>query len=409
MPLSEQSRTNILALLSAANATGELQDASVGLAMALAGGEPLLAHQISALRNQGITRFLIEVDSVSGGLLALADKFKSSGCSVDFVRSASDLQPFLRLNESLLVQSEALYLSTDLLDNLFAESAPFIATLDGRDENAAFERMDLNTRWAGLAIIAASTVSSLGALPEGWSITSSLLRQAMQDRVRLVALPQQHVQAGKLRLICTSAEADLLSQQILMGRGQRHNGFIETKIFGPLATRLAPYIWRSPSGPNLVDISSIAVGSASIGLAVIGWNISAISTAIFTIFLNVVRSTTRDVTQNAGLSKFIEPIIWMLLGICTITAARGDYSYSSDGIFAAITMTGLALLAQQLKLPNWGRYALKSPALLAVVALAITPITGFAQAVQWITIAQLAGLILAKWMHKLPAKKAGQA
>ena len=406
MALSELSRTNIIALLSAANAT---DDVSAGFAMALAGGEPLLAHQISALRNQGITRFLIEVDSVSGALLTLADKFKSSGCSIDFVRSASDLQPFLRLNESLLVQSEALYLSTDLLDNLLAESGSFIATLDGRDENAAFERMDLNTRWAGLAIIGASTVSSLGALPEGWSITSSLLRQAMQDRVRLVALPQQHVQSGKLRLISTAADADQLSQQILLGRGRRHNGFIETKIFGPLAARLAPYVWRSPSGPNLVDISTGAFGCASLGLAVIGWNISAISTAILTIFLNILRSSTRDTTQNAGLPKFIEPIIWTLLGIGAIIAARGDYSYSSDGIFAAITITGLALLAQQLNLPDWGRYALKSPALLVVATLAITPIAGFAQAAQWITVAQLAALILAKWTQKLRSKKAGQA
>lgn len=406
MVLSEQSRTNFIALLSAANATDDL---SAGLAMALAGGEPLLAHQISALRNQGITRFLIEVDSVSGALLTLADKFKRSGCSVDFVRSASDLQPFLRLNESLLVQSEALYLSSDLLDNLLAESAPFIATLDGRDENAAFERMDLNTRWAGLAIIGASTVSSLGALPEGWSITSSLLRQAMQDRVRLVPLPQQHVQTGRLRLISTANDADQLSQQILLGRGRRHNGFVETKIFGPLAARLAPYVWRSPSGPNLVDISTVAFGSASLGLAVIGWNISAISTAILAIFLNILRSTTRDTARNVGLSKFVEPIIWGVLGIGAITAAHGDYSYSSDGIFAAITMTGLALLAQQLNLPQWGRYALKSPALLALALLAATPIAGFALAAQWISITQLAALILAKWAHKLPAKKAGQA
>lgn len=406
MAHSEQSRTNIIALLSAANAT---DDASVGFAMALAGGEPLLAHQITALRNQGIARFLIEVDNVSGALLALVDKYKGSSCSVNFVRSASDLQPFLRLNESLLVQSEALYLSSDLLDNLLAESAPFIATLDGRDENAAFERMDLNTRWAGLAIIGASTVSSLGPLPDGWSITSSLLRQAMQDRVRFIALPQQHVQIGKLRLITSPADADQLSQQILVGRGLRHNGFIETKIFGPLAVRLAPYIWRSPSGPNLVDLSTVAFGSASFGLAVIGWNISAISAAILTIFLNILRSTTRDTSRNVGLSKFIEPIIWGLLGIGAIAAARGDYSYSSDGIFAAITMTGLALLAQQLNLPQWGRYVLKSPALLALALLAATPVAGFALAAQWISITQLAALILAKWAHKLPAKKAGQA
>jgi hypothetical protein len=409
MALTEQSQTPIIALLSAANATGDGQNAAAGVAMTLAGGEPLLAHQITELRRHGIVRFLIEVDSVSGALLALADKFRNRGCSIDFVRSASDLQPFLRLNESVLVQSEALYLSSGLLEALLAETKPFIATLDGRDENASFERMDLNTRWAGLAVIGASTVSLLGALPEGWSITSSLLRQAIQDRVRFVPLPQQQVQTGELRLISTAADAASLSQQILIGRGRRHSGFVETNMFGPMAVRFAPYIWQSPSGSNLIDASALVFAGASLGLAAIGWNISAISTAIFTIFLNIVRTTTRDPEQNSGIARYIEPIIWLFLGIGAVVAARGDFSYSSDGTFAALIMIGLALLAQQLSLPNWAQYILKSPALLAVTALIVTPFAGFAQAAQWIAVTQLCALILAKWAHKLPVKKAEQA
>ncbi len=406
MALTEQSRTTVIALLSAANATGDDQNAPAGLAMALAGGEPLLSHQINALRHQGITRFLIEVDSVSGALLALADRFKNSGCSIDFVRSASDLQPFLRLNEFMLVQSEALYLSSGLLGTLILEPGPFIATLDGRDENAAFERMDLNTRWAGLAVIGASTVSSLGTLPEGWSITSSLLRQAMQDRVRFVPLSQQNVQTGELRLISTAADAAILSGQILIGRGRRHNGFIETKIFGPIAARIAPYIWQSPSGANLVDVFTVVTAIASLGLAAIDWNISAISAAILTIFLNVVRTTTRDPERNRGIAKWVEPFIWLLLGIGAVAAARGDFSYSSDGTFAAIIFTGLALLAQQLNLPKWAEFVLKSPALLAITALIVTSVAGFAQAAQWIAVTQLGALIVAKWAHKLPGKRA---
>jgi hypothetical protein len=405
MAFTEQSRTSIIALLSSANASGDVQNNPGGMAMALAGGEPLLAHQITALRQHGITRFLIEVDSVSGALLELADKFKSSGCAIDFVRTASDLQPFLRLNELVLVQSEALYLSSGLLGDLIAESSLFIATLDGREENAAFERMDLNTRWAGLALVGASTVSSLGTLPEGWSIASSLLRQAMQEHVRFVPLPQHQVQAGELRLINTAADAENLSQQILIDRGRRHSGFIETKIFGPIAARLAPHIWKSPSRHDLVDASNLLFGCTSFGLATIGWNISAISAAIMTIFLNVVRTATRDTEEIRGMSKWIELLVWLLLGVGTVAVARDDFSYPNDGVFAAITMIGLALLAQQLDLPNWAQNVLKSPALLAITTLVLTPIIGFVQASRWISLAQLGALIVAKWPHKLPRKK----
>ena len=47
-----------------------------------AAGEPILAYQIAALRKAGISKFLIEVDSVPGSLLAMADRLKQSGCVV---------------------------------------------------------------------------------------------------------------------------------------------------------------------------------------------------------------------------------------------------------------------------------------------------------------------------------------
>jgi hypothetical protein len=409
MVSTEQSHATVTALLSAANVTGDDKIGAAGLATALAGGAPLLSHQMAALRNQGVTRFLVEVDSVPGALLTLADKFRVLGCNVDFVRSAADLQQSLGQGSILVIQSEALYISPHVLGSILAEQGPFIATVDGRDENAAFERMDLNTRWAGLAVIGSATVSSLGALPDGWSMTSSLLRQAMQDRVRFLALPQQNIQTGDVCLISTIADAEQLSRQILANRGSRHSGFIETRILGPIAARLAPYIWQSPSGPGLIDGSTMALGGVSLGLSVMGWHISAIFAAILAVGLNCLRAVTRDPEQNIGLLKWVETILWLLLAAAAILAASEGAGSSGAGLFAALIMTGLALLAQQLNLPVWAQYVLKSPALLALTALVITPLAGFAQAAQWISLAQLGALIVAKWSPKLTRKKGKQA
>lgn len=399
----------MVALISAANATGEDKNAGAGFALAMAGGEPLLAHQMSALRSFGVTRFLIEVESVPGALLALADRFRGGGCTIDFVRSAADLQPLLGLNETILVQSEALYISHDLLGSLLSQPAPFIVTVDGRDDNAAFERLDLNTRWAGLAIIGASTVSSLGTLPEGWSITSSLVRQAMQDRVKFLPVPQQHIQQGALRLVNSTVDIDWLSSQILANRGRRGGGFIESTIFGPIAARLAPIIWQMSSGAVLVDVGVLVFGGISVAMAVTGWHIWAISTAIMAIFLNCTRAVVSDRNETDSMARLVDLIFWLLLAAAAILAARGDFSYSSDGTFAAVIMTGIALLAQQLTLPDWARYTLKSPALLAIAALAMTVVVGFARAAQFIALAQLGALLIAKWSHKFTGKKPKQA
>ncbi len=377
--------------------------------MALVGGQPLLAHQMAALHAIGISRFLIEVDSVPGELLALADRYRDMGFHVEFVRSAADLQNLLGMTEQLAVQAEALYLAPDVLRHLLVEKAPYLLTVDGRDENAGFERMDLNTRWAGWAILDARTVASLGPLPDGWSVTSSLLRQAMQDRVKMMPLPQQSVQEGRVRLITSPSDADILSRQILAGRARRFGGFIENRIIAPIAARLAPIIWRSSSGSDVVDGATVVASVGSLALAITGWTMSALAVAVFTIILGCLRVTLRDSNQERGLARWVQPISWLLLSAAAVAAGYDDLIYSSDGAYGATVMVGLLLLAQQLNLPVWAQNVLKSPALIVIVALLITPLLGFAQAVRWISLGQLAALIVAKWAHSFRTKKPKQA
>lgn len=393
------------ALLSATNIAGDGR----GGAMALVAGQPLLAHQIDALHAVGVSRFLLEVDNVPGELLALADRYRGMGHNVDFVRSASDLKEKLGMTEPLIVQAEALYLAPDLLHDLLAEDAPYLLTLDGRDENSTFERMDLNTRWAGWAILDAPTIASLEPLPDGWSISSSLLRQAMQDRVTMVSLPQQNIQQGFVRLMTSASDADLLSKQILTGRARRFGGLIESKVFAPVAARIAPLIWKSRLGSNAVDGAMVAFAGGSLALAATGWTISFLVLAIGAIFINRLRAILRDADQERGVSRWVQPISWLLLGAAAIVAGYDDFSYSSDGAYAATIMIGLLLLSQQLNLPVWAQNMLKSPALLAIAALTGTFAMGFAQSAQWISLVQLAALIVAKWAHSFGAKKANTA
>jgi hypothetical protein len=409
MARSAPNQPGIIALLSAVTTATADKSGALAPGMTLVGGEPLLEHQISALRGQGISRFLLEVDSVAGSLLELADRLRARGCQIEFVRSTGDLQKAVDHNNALFVQTEALYLSDDLLGSMLAQKTPFIATVDGRDENAAFERMDLNTRWAGVALISAGTIASLENLPEGWSITSSLLRQAMRAETRLLALPQRHIQDGKLKQISSAAEADLLSRQILVDRSARQGGIVERRIFAPIAARLATLIWRHPSGSNGVDLVTMILAVATVPLAATGWITAAIIAAIVAMFGMSIRAAVRDLDQDTGFAKWMQPVCWVLLAGAAVAAARTDYGYSGHEIYAVTVMLGLALLSQQLNLPVWAQHVLKSPAVLALTLLCCVLILGFAESVQWISLAQIGALLVAKWSPNLAGKKAKQA
>ena len=402
-PTSQTPHQIPIALLSAA---GSNEDSNYLIS---AGGQPVLAHQIAALRSVGISKFLIEVESVPGTLLAMADRLILSGCSVDFIRSAQDLRAKLGTGEIMIVQAEGVYIVPELLTTLLGNPGQFIVTVDGRAENEAFERMDLNTRWAGLAVVPANTVRSIGELPEGWSITSSLLRHAMQDGVAQRPLKQMHLQQGKFRRIDSVVGAEKLTVEMMTRRAGRESGFIEAKIFSPIAAKIASLLWPVRSRAMLADGSALVLSATSAGLAGFGWTASAAIAAIIAIFSNSVRLALGNAETGQGVSRLVEPVMWFLLVASLLLATIGEAYLASEGLFAGAIVAGLTLLARQLRLPDWGRKSLQSPALVTTSLLLVSLIGGLAVATRSVAIAQLLLLIIAKWSHKVRPEKSRQA
>lgn len=364
------------------------------------GGETILWHQISALRRVGIRKFLIEVDSVQGALLAMADKLTQEGNAVDFTRSAQDLQSKLGDADNIIVQAEGIYIAPQLLAALIEQNSKFVATIDGRSENEAFERMDLNTRWAGLAVLPAHTVERIGVLPDGWSLTSSLLRQAMRDGIAQQAVKQTHMQDGDLCRVDSPEQAEKLAHTILLQRAGQEPGFIEARIFGPLSAKFAPSLWRLDSRALLTNGTVVGFGVVSLALTGLDWTAGAIGAAIAAIFANSLRQTVNDSDLGNSLDGWIEPILWTLLSAALIRATTTDVLQFGDGLFAGCVVVGLAILARHLRLPDWAQKALQSPALTALSLLLLSSTAGIASAAKWVGAVQLALLIAAKWDHK---------
>jgi hypothetical protein len=397
-------QTELLALLSAAGVTdggaiGALQDVA---------GSSLIGWQISALQKCGIGTFLIEVDSVPGELLNLADGFRKTGARVEFVRSATDLQNFLKPAGKLIVLAEAHYFSASLLVELAQTATPFIATIDGRDENAAFERIDLNTRWAGFALLDAETARSLMELPEGWSIASSLLRHGIQRGVTFSPINQGKLQSGYLARISSQAGADALMTRMLSERIGGATGLVERHIFGPVAKIVAPHIWVSKTGASAIGLSKFICAAASFGCGAMGWGIAAAATALIAIFFHTLFGVIGGLTQaKQGRSHTL--IFWGCLVAAGVAAAWSNTDYAPDAATFIVISIGLIITAYKLKLPRWSATLLQSPALLAAVMLFAAGLSAFALGTKIVTLGQLGLLVAGLYWPVAKGKNSNQA
>ena len=70
---------------------------------------------------------------------------------------------------------------------LAEEVEPAIATVGDDEAHESFERIDAETRWAGVAVIDSQLLSSTARMLGDWDLQSTLLRRAIQDGARRIA------------------------------------------------------------------------------------------------------------------------------------------------------------------------------------------------------------------------------
>jgi hypothetical protein len=401
-------KPEFIALLSAASVVDGGSATGQGRALQHIAGQSLLARQMQALQHAGVSTFLIEVDTIPGELLNLADDFRNRGVRVEFVRSAKDMQALVKPEHMLVVQAEAHYFSTFIVEELVSKSAPFIASVDGRDENASFERIDLNTRWAGFAIIEGSMARSMAELPDGWSIASSLLRTAVQGNVRLEPIAQATVQSGAIMPVSGQADADRIVTQMLSERSRRPEGFIERYLFAPTAKILAPTIWRTPRGEAAVGISRVVLAVGSVGLALLDWNVAAASLALLAVFLHTVFKVISGVGEDTTRDRWQGKALWAAIVFSALAIAWTHADYGSDPLAFVLMSTGLSLLSHKVALPRWSAGLLKSPALLVSTMLVAIMASAFVPGVKLIALTQLGLIIAALYWPNAAGKNSNQ-
>jgi hypothetical protein len=398
-----------IALLSIAGDNGSGHDVANGAGRPDLAGVSLIEYQIMALARAGMQRFLIEVENIDGSLVALADRCRLRKLTVDFVRTGGDILRYINADDRIWVQSGQLYVQLGLIETLLKSAENFIATIDGRDENGAFERIDLNTRWAGVSVVGYDAIAMLRDLPEDWSIISSLLRQALLAKVPFRPLSQQHVLNGTLTVLTGPQDFSELNRQILRRRVASRAGYIEAHVFGPILARIVPLIWQSANAVTVTKFASAFIALAAVALGFGNLAIAATVAAFLSVAANALRLAVTDDADGSDHIQILSVVTWALIILAMFGSAYVATSDNDNGLFAAFVVASLAYLTHKMALTGWVKQVLHSPAALALLAVIGVATVGITTAFQWIMVLQLSILIIASMKPDAEGKTSNKA
>ncbi len=235
-----------MALVALIAASEPLDDGSMLRALAPIAGETIIERQAAWALDAGAATLFVVVSAVPGELLQALDRVRRRGARVQVVRDAADLQSALQPTDRVLLVADGLVAPASHYKALASGTLPALLVTADTPLTQALERVDAAHRWAGLAVIPASSVAELAALPGEWDMVLTLLRFAVQAGAsRLICEPALFGQ-GEISVVADTATATQVERVGIQQVEYGGMGMGRSLVTMPIVRLIGPKLVRSP-------------------------------------------------------------------------------------------------------------------------------------------------------------------
>lgn len=235
----------------------------------------IIDRQVEFALELGCERMICLAHGIEPGVIEVQRRAEAEGAQFHLIRSSRNLASLVKSADELLVLTDGLLPLCDQARAMLAEGCAVLALPVEAGLARGFERIDLNHAWAGAMLIPGALVERLLDLPEDADVASSLLRIALQARVKEKLLPEDLLADWRWTLIRSpqdagAAEASWIRRQALGGDPFSPSAWIG----GRLAARLGPSLMQRGIGSSAIAIGSILLVVAAV---LVGGGVSAVA------------------------------------------------------------------------------------------------------------------------------------
>jgi hypothetical protein len=196
------------------------EDDSGGLrALLPLAGRTLLEYQVRCASAAGAAPVVIVVERVPQALQDAFERLRLDGVAVFAASDVSEAMSRFEAGSMILLVGDGIAPPAELVGALASEPEPAVATVPDDEDHASFERIDAESRWAGVALVDSHLLGSTAAILGDWDLQSTLLRRTLQEGA--LRLPANDV-GGEPLLAETGADLqDFQRKLVVSSRGAR--------------------------------------------------------------------------------------------------------------------------------------------------------------------------------------------
>jgi hypothetical protein len=231
-------------------------------------GRTLFEYQVRCAAAARAGPIVVVVERVPQALQDAFERLRLDGIGVVPVSDVNEAVSRFEAGSMILLIGDGVAPPVDLIAALTEEPEPTVATVPDDESHETFERIDAESRWAGVAVVGAQLLGSTAAMLGDWDLQSTLLRRAIQEGARRVPVAD----LGGEPLLADSADglADFQRHLVQASRSGRDD-WTSRYLLPPLEDLATEQLMETPVRPLWLIWAAVAL---TLGAAVCftrGW------------------------------------------------------------------------------------------------------------------------------------------
>jgi hypothetical protein len=218
-------------------------------------GRALVERQVRLALAAGAEPVVVVVERVTAELSAALDSVRAEGAPIVLARSADEAAEAVHSSDRVLLVGDGLVAPEAVIARLVSIDGPAILVVPDLRVDDRYERIDAQSRWAGLAVIDGEMLKQTASMLQDWDLQSTLLRRAVQAGARQISVRGEA--EDELPLVAETSE-DLveLEAQIVAGAHVRRSDWVSRYLLAPVERLATQALMPTGATPTALGLGA---------------------------------------------------------------------------------------------------------------------------------------------------------
>ena len=314
-------------------------------------GRTLIEYQVRCAAAAGAAPIVIVVERVPQALQDAVERLRLDGIGVFPVSDIREAVSRFEAGSMILLIGDGVVPPSDLVARIADEPEPAVATVPDDESHAMFERIDGESRWAGVALVDAHLLGSTAAMLGDWDLQSTLLRRTLQEGAIRLGVGDS---AGE-PLLADSADdlQDFQRRLFVASRGARPD-WVSRFLLPPVEEFATEHLMESGVRPLWLMWTALLLTLAGAFCFSRGWLGAGLALLVLSMPLDLISSRLATLRLRPLAVRVLSRLaLWPAAGITLLTLGWWEMSHVS-GWGALVCAIGAAAFAEASRIERRG-------------------------------------------------------